>query len=276
MGQTKQAMSPTPFAIVTGAGSGIGYAFAKELARRKINLVLVSLPNENLQAKSESFRREFGIQAIYFEADLSDEDQIKNFHQFVVDRGISIGYLINNAGIGSVGAFDSFSPEFYSRQIRVNNVAPVLITRYFLPILKQCNSGYILYVSSLGSFFNIPNKEVYCASKNFLYSFATSLRDSLRDSEISVSVVCPGPVDTNERLIKAHKSMKGLARKAVMSPDEVASFTIRTWLNRQKLIVPGRLNRMSLLLNRLLPHPVKRFMFQKEMKRQAALASENG
>lgn len=268
-------MNSGPFAIVTGAGSGIGFAFAKELARRKINLILVSLPNENLIEKSETFSKEFGIDSFCFEADLEDENQINRLHQFVIDKQIPVGYLINNAGIGSVGSFESFSPAFYSRQIRVNDVAPVLLTWYFLPLLKQCNSAYILYVSSLGSFFNIPNKEVYCASKNFIYSFSTSLRTSLKKTNISVSVVCPGPVDTNDRLIRAHQSMKGLARKAVMSPDEVATYTIATWLNKKKLIVPGKLNRMSLLLNHLIPSPVKQFMFQKEMKRQAALAEVN-
>ena len=268
-------MNAGPFAIITGAGAGIGYALAKEMAERKINLVLVSLANENLQSKCESFKKEYGVKAFYFESDLSDEAQIQKLFQFVSSQNIPVGYLINNAGIGSVGSFENFSAEFYSRQIRVNAIAPVLLTWYFLPLMKRESTAYILYVSSLGSFFNIPNKEVYCASKKFVYSFSTSLRNTFRKSNISVSVVCPGPVDTNERLIEAHQTMKGLARKAVMSAGEVAAYTITSWLNKKKIIVPGRLNRMSLLLNHLIPQPVKRMIFLREMKRQAALANGN-
>ncbi len=265
-------MSESSYALITGASMGIGAAFAKECAKLNKNLLLVSLPGEGLLEKSAALSKEFAVAADYFETDLCEERNIEALFQFVVSKKIRISLLINNAGIGSVGEFEHFSPGFYSRQVKLNALAPVLLTRFFLPLLQAEQQAYILNVSSLGSFFNIPNKEVYCASKSFVFSFSNALRSSLYDTNISVSVVCPGPVDTNERLLKAHQSMKGLAKMAVMSPEAVAQYTMQSVLRKKRIIVPGRLNRMSLLLNRLVPHPLKRNLILREMKRQASLA----
>mgnify|MGYP001597313060 FL=1 len=269
-------MSHSSYALITGASMGIGAALAKECARLNRNLILVSLPGEGLPEKSAALSKEFEIVADYFETDLCEERNIEALFQFVESKKIGIGLLINNAGIGSVGEFEHFSPQFYSRQVKLNSLAPVLLTLFFLPLLQAEHQAYILNVSSLGSFFNIPNKEVYCASKSFVYSFSNALRASLYDTNISVSVVCPGPVDTNERLLKAHRSMKGLAKMAVMSPEAVAQYTMLSVLRKRRVIVPGKLNRISLLLNRLVPHPLKRILILREMKRQASLAAGHG
>ena len=174
--------------------------------------------------------------------------------------------LINNAGIGSAGNFESISPAFCQLLVKVNVVAPVLLTRLFLPLLQQQPAAYILNVSSLASFFHIPDKEVYGASKSFLYSFSRSLSNSLRGTPVKVSVVCPGGIQTNERVRRANDKLKGIARKAIQLPEDVAAFTLHRMLAGQAVIIPGNLNNLSLWINRCIPAYIKNKVLTKVIR----------
>lgn len=271
MGKAEQGMN-NPYAVITGASQGLGRAFAFECAGRNINLILTSLPNENLPQTAAEIKRQFGVDVILFEADISSEEACYAFFDFVEQRAPGIQILINNAGIGSVGNFEKFPASFYQKQVKVNVLSPVLLTRLFLPLLKLQPAAYILNVSSLASFFNIPGKEVYGASKSFLYSFSRSLRLALRDTPVSVSVVCPGGINTNERIRKANASLKGIAKKTIYSPEEVAAVTIKLMLKRKAIIIPGKLNRLTLWINKFMPAYFKNKLIAKESGRQELLA----
>jgi len=190
---------------------------------------------------------------------------------YVQESGLRVNMLINNAGIGSNGAFEGLSPEFYQRQIYLNVTVPVTLTRIFIPILQKEKQAYILNVSSMGAFFNMPQKEVYNASKSFLFSFSRSLQIHLEGSSISLSVVCPGPVDSNPRLVEIHQNLKGLARKSVLKPSEVAKIALEGLLTKKPIIIPGKLNRLILALNGWIPAALKKSFMKKEMNRQASL-----
>jgi short-subunit dehydrogenase len=274
MGETKQDLMQNR-ALVTGSGQGIGWALAESCAKRGIHVILVALPNENLFEKAKGLSEKYNIEADCFETDLSIEENCVRLFNEVISLKKSLNILINNAGLGSSAPFEQYGTDFYNKQIRLNINALVLLTRLFIPVLRQQPHAHILNTGSLGGFFYMPNKEVYAASKSFVYSFSRSLRETLYHSNISVTVLCPGPVDSNQRLLNTHKNLKGLARKAVMQPSEVAELAIPAMLSGKKSIIPGKINRFLLFLNRIVPSNVKRRIIQKEMKRQETIPAES-
>jgi uncharacterized protein len=261
------------YAIVTGAGAGLGFAFATEMATKGYNIILVSLPGEDLENKATVMTDKYKVKVRFFETDLSQEANCISLHEWVVHQGLKVSVLINNAGIGSTNPFLDFKPGFYTKQILVNIMAPVLLCRLFIPtMIESGTKAYILNVGSLGGFFHIPNKEVYGATKAFIHSFTNSLQLKLEDTQISMMVVCPGPVETNDRLKDAHKNMKGLAKKAVMHPHEVAAKAVDSLFKGKKILVPGRINNLFLALDWVVPNFIKNRILRKEMIRQASFS----
>lgn len=269
MGEEKQAMNKGPYAIITGASQGLGKAFAMECAKRKMNLVLTSLPGEQLTQTALFISETFAVTVVCYEADLSSEDACYAFFNFVEKKALRVNMLINNAGIGSAENFGNQEASFYELQVKLNVLSPVLLTRLFLPGLQREDAAFILNVSSLANFFYIPGKEVYGASKSFLYSFSKSLRNSLRNSLVKVSVVCPGGINTNERVRKSNEALKGIARKAVQSPEVVAAIAIRGLLAGKAVIVPGKINRLTVWLSRLIPGYFINMIIANAAKRQS-------
>ena len=214
-------------AMITGSSRGIGYALAFELARKGCDLYLVSLPDEQLPKLSGDLLRQFNITVNYFETNLANKENCKLIFDDVSNRSIPVNILINNAGIGSSGLFESFPIGFYARQLSLNIDAVVFLTHLFLPMLLQSPKAYILNIISLGAFFPMQNKEVYIASKSFILSFTKSLRHRFEDSQLNISVLCPGPVNTNDRLIKANGRLSGLAKMTVMPAKEVARIAVK-------------------------------------------------
>lgn len=270
MDQTKQNVS-SAYALVTGSGAGLGMAFAKDLAARGYNLIMVSLPGESLPEKAEAIATAFQVNVLCLEKDLSDEQSPAEIVQFIRENHIRLHVLVNNAGIGSTNPFLDFPPAFYVKQLKVNVITPVLLIRMILEdMLAFDHQCYILNVGSLGGYFHLPNKEVYGASKAFVHSFTNSLQLRVKDTNVSVTVISPGPVETNERIQAAHKNMKGLAKKAVMLPEEVAAQALDAMFSHKKKFIPGKINRLFLVLDWLVPTSVKNKILWKEMKRQAS------
>jgi short-subunit dehydrogenase len=261
-------------ALITGASRGIGYALAKKLAEKGCALYLVSLPGENLENIAKELSSRYNVTVNYFETQLDHVDNCQQVFDDVIMRSIPVSILVNNAGIGSSGVFEDFPQSFYQKQLGVNMNAVVFLTHLFLPLLRQKPVSYLLNVSSLGAFFYIPHKEVYIASKSFILSFSKSLSIRFRGSGLNISVLCPGPVNTNPRLHKANANMSGLAQKTVMSPEQIARIAIQGLLDGKEVIIPGRLNRILLLLNHIIPTPFKNYLIRKEMHKQSKLGHE--
>jgi len=273
MDPEKQDVMENLFALVTGSGSGIGYAFAEALAKRGHHLVMVSLPGEDLAAKAETLALRHGVKVEAIEADLCDTSNCKAIYDQLKERGIKVNVLINNAGIGSNAAFTDFQTDFYHRQITLNTIVPVTMCRLFLPDMKVLKEAYILNMASMAAFFHMPYKEVYSASKSFVYSFSRSLQLSLTNTSVSLTVICPGGVHTNERLQKIHEKMKGIPKRAVLMPGQVAEESLNALFSRKQHYVPGRINRILLRLDRIIPTFIKNKLIRKEMERQENIKS---
>ena len=151
---------------------GFGKAMALEFANRKMNLILVSLPNSGLGGLADFIRKQFHVQVLSQELDLSKKDSCYIIVDFVKENDIQVKYLVNNAGILSRGFFEGLDDAFILKQIEVNVIAPTLLIKLLLSNLKKSSPSAILNISSMAAFFPLQKKQVYGATKAYLVSFS--------------------------------------------------------------------------------------------------------
>ena len=266
-------MHTKKFALITGASDGFGKALALECAARNINLVLVALPASGLKSLGCYIERNFSVTTYCFEHDLSKKEECYELFNEISRLQIPVKALINNAGMGGTHYFDERDPEFYCRQIELNVVSPTLLTHLFLQTLSQHTPAYILNVSSLASFFYLPKKQVYGGTKSYLVAFSRSLRRELKSRGISVSVICPGGMNTNPQMVFQNLNIHGLGRWSIMNPETVAKIAIDGMLNKKELIIPGFWNKMFMLFDNLLPKWYKEMLTDRSMKEAKTISN---
>ena len=259
------------FALITGASEGFGKALALECAARNMNLVLVALPGSGLSGLCCYIERNFNVKTYYLEHDLSKKEECYELFNEINCLQIRINTLINNAGIGGTHYFDERNAEFYCKQIELNVVSPTLLTHLFIQNLLQHSSAYILNVSSLASFFYLPKKQVYGGTKSYLVAFSRSLRRELKNKGISVSVICPGGMNTNPQMVFQNLNTHGLGRWSIMDPEEVAKIAIDGMLKKKEVIIPGFWNKMFMLFDKLLPKCYKEMLTDDSMKKSKTI-----
>lgn len=251
-------MNTDHYTLITGGSQGFGRALALECAGRSMNLVLVSLPDPELEALAVFIRVYYRVKVLTIELDLNDEANYQRLYTIVKGHGIRINFLINNAGVLSKDLFENLPLSYLHTQIRVNVMAPTLLIKLFLNDLVSNGPSRILNVGSLSCFFFLPRKQVYGATKSFIYNYSKSLNTELTNSRVSVSVVCPGGMNTSVAMTYRNMSQPWYSRISIMDPEQVAAITIRQVLRNKKVIIPGFFNRFYLALSRLLPERVKR------------------
>lgn len=245
------------FTLITGASSGIGRALAIEGARRGRHLALISLPGENLQEFSESLKKTYKIKTDFFEIDLTDKKAPRLVYEWCQNRNIQLNMLINNAGVGMGDHFDNLPLEFYEKMMMLNMVSLVCLTRLFLPELRNCPTAAILNSGSLAGFFPSPYKSVYAASKSFVNMFSLALREELRLSGISVSVLCPGSVPTNDAVKNRIPENGYFAKAALLSSERVARIALNKMEKGRAIIIPGFVNKLYYFIGFVFPYKLK-------------------
>ncbi len=175
--------------------------------------------------------------------------------------------LINNAGIGSTLLFTEGNIKLFEKQIKLNVLATTLITHLFLGTLKRNSHSYILNVGSMASFFYLPRKQVYGATKSFIYFFSKALRKELQDDNVNVSVLCPGGMNTSLALTLMNKTGNFFSRLSIMNPEDVVPVAIDGLLKGKEVIIPGRVNKFFMLLDKILPERIKRMITNNGMKK---------
>jgi hypothetical protein len=184
-------------ALVTGASSGLGQEIASQLAPYAARLVLVARRADRL----EKLRQELlahcpALEVLPYALDLADEAQLPPFLDWLRSNGLRIDFLVNNAGMGDHGPFETSEWEKVRRMLSVNIVALTRLTHALLPGLRTCRRAQILNVSSIAGLLPIPNLAVYAATKAYVNSFSEGLRAELHGTGVGVTAVCPGPFDT--------------------------------------------------------------------------------
>ncbi|TFF35796.1 SDR family NAD(P)-dependent oxidoreductase [Mucilaginibacter psychrotolerans] len=257
---------PQLTAIVTGASEGLGKSFAIELARRNYNLVLISLPGSGLPQLASYLRKNFNIRVDEIETDLTNAESYPGIFNHLGLKSITAHMLINNAGLGNWSWFEDKGTAFYKKQIELNVITPVLLTRLFLEQANTDTTSYILNVGSLGGLFVVPKKQVYGATKSFIRYFTKCLQLELSGSKVRISLLSPGGINTKPELLVMNNRLKGLSKATIMEAEDVARIAIDGLLKGKKEIIPGLMNRFLVVLNGLLPAFAKEAIIRSRLK----------
>jgi short-subunit dehydrogenase len=243
------------FALITGASRGLGMEFARALAERHCNLVLVARSAEPLHAFAAELRRSSPTAVIAIQLDLSASGAGQILAEQLTSGGVPIELLVNNAGFGLRGEFRDLSLPRQLEMLRLNNQAIVELTYSLLPGMLERRQKGIINISSTAGFQPIPFASAYSATKAFLTAFSLALEQELRSSGVTVVTVCPG---------RLHKKLNGDSAQPVkgkwagvyQSPEDVVRDALRKLANGGGLTVPGALNKFSVFAQRLIPRRV--------------------
>lgn len=254
------------YALITGASQGLGKSFAMELASKNINTILVSLPGENLSAVSQEIRDKYGVDSHYFELDMTIREELDAFAEHVNER-FEVFLLINNAGIGGTMKFDEAQTHDIDSIIKLNVWVVSVMAHKILPNLLRQSKAFMLNVSSIAAGSPIGYKTVYPASKAFIYSFSLGLNEELKNTNVSVSVVNPGPMATNEEGSSRLNKHGLVARMITLQPDEVAAYCVANVFKRKRVI---RVNFWSWLIMNNVPVWIKLPLLTEAVRKEIA------
>ncbi|MFA6249014.1 MAG: SDR family NAD(P)-dependent oxidoreductase [Mucilaginibacter sp.] len=260
---------PQLTAIVTGASEGLGKAFAVELAQRGHNLVLVSLPNTGLANLASYLQKTFDIKVDILELDLIAPHSPEHIFTYLSKQKLTAHILVNNAGLGNWDWFTDKETAFYKKQIDLNITTPVLLTRLFLGQVDTATTSYILNVGSLGGLFVVPKKQVYGASKSFMRYFTRCMQLELTGTNVKMSLLSPGGINTRPEIILMNQKLKGIAKATIFEADEVARIAVDGMFKGKKEIIPGAANKLLVFLNGILPGFIKDAIIKGKLKDHA-------
>lgn len=240
-----------PWALVTGASSGIGEALSRELARRRVSVALVARREDRLARLAIELRREHGVDARAVALDLADPRAVDEVTD--ATRDLPIGLVAANAGFGDKGPFVVRPRDELARMIDVNCRATTLLCHAFVGRLLARGHGGVLITSSTAAFQGTPLTAVYAATKAFDLLLAEGLHHELAPHGVDVVALCPGGTDTEGPTRTGVDPAK--VPMGLMNPRDVARAGLDA-LGRRAIVVPGAHNKLSALATRALPRGV--------------------
>lgn len=247
-----QVTGRNKYTLITGASTGLGKELALQCAQFGMNLILTALPGEGIKKLGTELCLKFKILVRTYEFDLTKQGAMEKFTDSV-NQNYDVKMLINNAGIGGTKSFLDATPEYIDQIVLLNMRALVLLTRMLLPNLKRQQRGYILNIASMASFRPMPFKTIYPASKAFVYSFSRGLGAELKGTGITVSVANPGAMKTNAEVTGRINKHGFVIQSTTLSARRVAEICVCQLLRNKELIIPGILNKASLILMKIVP-----------------------
>lgn len=251
------------FAIITGATSGIGKAYAYALAKTGFNLIITGRRETEIKLIAIELENLYNVIVIIV---LGDFDKIEVLNQIVENsEGKNIKYLINSVGYGNEKTFFDENLEINLKMINVHIISTIILCRKIIPMMKK---GYVINVSSLASFFPTPYNHLYAGTKSFLNSFTESLSMSLKKNGIKVQVLCPGftITDFHKKLnIPAEKTQKSGIIKW-MSAEKVVAYSLNSLKTNKVLVIPGFLNKVFYFVAKFCPKSILYSILSKNTK----------
>jgi short-subunit dehydrogenase len=240
-------------ALITGASSGIGAEFARQLAARGHNLILTARREARLRELSQQLEHAYGIRADVLPADLSIPRGVEAVERAAHDTE-DLLFLINDAGFGLRGTFKRGDLNKHLDMIRVHVIAPVRLMKAALPGMLARAQGALINVTSVSAFVPLPGNTTYSASKSFLYSFSKALAFELRGSGVQVQVLCPGYTRTGFHSTAEYEGIdvrKSLPAFLWKDADAVVASSLRALARGKFHCVPGTLNRIFVAMGRM-------------------------
>ncbi|HEY3499203.1 MAG TPA: SDR family oxidoreductase [Polyangiaceae bacterium] len=251
--------------LVTGASSGLGEEFARQLARRGAHLILTARSEERLRNLASDLARVNGVHTHVIPADLADPKGVEALLAGVRASGHFVEHVINNAGFGSSGAFARLDPERELALVRVNVEAVQRLTHGLLEPMQAAGRGGFINVASTASFQPVPFMASYGASKAFVLHFTLALAGELEGTGVRAMALCPGPVRTGFQAV-AGISKPGLAMAELTSERTIARALV-AYERGERLCIPGFVNGAQSVAARILPRSLLTWATVRTMKR---------
>ncbi len=261
------------WALVTGASSGLGVDFARELAARGSHLILVARREELLAKVAGELREQHGVKVECMAFDLVPREAASELYAQVQDKGIEVDILVNNAGFGLFGTFQELSWERQSAMLDLDIMTLVHLTKLFSRGMVARRYGRIMQVASIGAYQSSPTYAAYSAAKSFVLSFGEALNFELRGTGVSCTVVSPGVTATEFLKVSGQKPTL-YQRMMMMRSDKVARIGVRAMLKGRSSIVTGFLNALTCWSLRFTPRCIATWMAYQTMKSQRTTATK--
>ncbi|WP_316802823.1 SDR family oxidoreductase [Pedobacter nototheniae] len=236
-------------ALVTGASSGIGKAFAYKLAEMGADLILTARREDKLQELAVKLNHKYGIRVFVFANDLVRKEAPEKLYGQVIKAGLSVDLLVNNAGYGKWTNFLDETIEAYDDMLELNINALVKLTHLFIPGMLEKGMGGIINVASTGALQPCPYVGVYCASKSFVLAFSEALHGEYYKKGLTITALCPGNTTTGFQSI-AKANTKGMSAD---SAETVAEAGIKSMLNGKSFKIVGFANYLTSFIPRVFP-----------------------
>lgn len=239
-------------ALITGASSGIGLEFAKIFAANNCNLVLVARNESAMNDLSAELTEKFKIKVKVIVKDLSDKNASKEIFAELENEKIEIEYLVNNAGFGGYGNFHDTEWKKEEEMIRVNVTTLAELSKLFVKGMVKRNSGRILNVASTAAFQPGPLMSVYYATKAFVLSLSEAMAYELKDTNVTVTCLCPGPTKSNFHIVANIKASK-LAKGINATSYDVALYGYKAMMKGKRIAIEGFMNKLLAFVVRFMP-----------------------
>lgn len=249
-------------ALITGASAGIGKEFARQLAGCAGLLVLVARRRERLEElRNELIKSNPSLRVQIQTCDLSDDHSVIELCDWLEREELAIDLLINNAGLGDMGSFTTSELGRVREILAVNIAALTLLTRCLLPGMITRKRGAILNVSSSAGFLPIPGFAVYAATKAYVNSFSEAIRTELRGTNVMVTSLCPGPVETEFTEVARRPGgewKRPRPKLTQVSVEDVVRAGLSGVVTGKAIVIPGTIMKVGMLLARMTPMPLLR------------------
>jgi uncharacterized protein len=242
-----------PIALITGATSGIGAAFAEAYASRGHDLILTGRRMDKLNAIAQRCRDRFKVMVETVSAELTNGQDVAALAEKIKSSAVDV--LVNNAGFGKLGPFSENAIESQIAMLDVHARATVVLTHAAVGRMKERRSGAIVNVASIAGFLPMPSGAMYSSTKSFLVIFTESLSMELRPFNIRVQALCPGftHTDFHEKIDIPRERQKNKGVSRWMEPGEVVACSLRALDRGKAVCVPGFWNRALLTAVKLAP-----------------------
>ncbi len=242
-------------ALITGASSGIGAEFARQLAAAGHGLALVARRGDRLAELAAELTERNGVRAEVLPCDLTDPDARAALPGKVADLGLRVDLLVNNAGFATGGPLHESDLEQELRQVRLLCEAPVELTRRFLPPMVERRQGAVISVASTAAIQPLPHSAGYSAAKAHALAFAEAVHEEVRRHGVHVTALCPPPVHT-ELFEKTDHPVERVPRIAWLQPEEVVRIGLEGARRNKRVVVPKALARIQAVVSRHTPHAI--------------------
>lgn len=240
-------------ALITGATSGIGAAYAQRLAKEGYNLIITGRREEKINSLAATLRDTYHVDVEVIIIELSQADEVDQFLEEIEGRNIDI--LINNAGFGTTKFFYREPLELQEKMVATHILAAMKLTYAILPGMIEKGRGTIIYMSSAGAFLATPDTATYSGTKAFLRAFTESLHLELMPTGVKVQVVCPGLTKTDMHLRlgipEEYTVDSGLMRW--ITPEKVVDDSLKCLQKNRVVCIPGWLTRLQVFMRNMLP-----------------------